>query len=495
MENTISEMFEKQVLQTPNNIAIIDGDRQISYKELNEKVNQFAHYLREKGINKEEKICVVMNHSIEMLVTILAVIKSGAVYIPMEPTFPIKRINFIVNETDAKIVITEQQYENVFERKENLIFYNESIYLKHSKNNPIIVNDEKSLMYVLYTSGTTGTPKGVMVEHGNTCNYVNAFKEYFKITEEDRMLQSSVCTFDIFVEEVFPILLTGGALVIAHSTNYLELLQLIREKEVTITSTFPYFLNDVDKYITEVSEIPDSWKIAISGGDTLRKEYIKKISEKVRVFNTYGPSETTVCASYYEFDKNYSLSESIPIGKSIKNVNIIILDDNLDPVKNGTVGEICISGKGVSRGYLNQPEKTSESFIENPLNTKEILYKTGDLGRVLPDGNLEFIKRKDKQVMILGKRVEPLEVENVMLKNDIIKSAVVKANEDTNGYSYLTAYYTIDKCVENNIKRIKSMMEQYLPDFMIPEFFVKMDEFPITANGKIDLKSLPQIMK
>lgn len=497
MMECVNLLFENQVTETPDNISIIDEKEKITYKKLNEKINQFTHYLLRIGVKKNDRICIVMDHSIEMIETIFAIIKSGATYIPMEPTFPVKRINYIVEESNAKFIITKEKYKDTFEKKDRLIFYNEQLLKNESIENPINIPNEDTIMYVLYTSGTTGKPKGVMVQHKNVFNYINAFKEYFKITNKDKMLQCSVCTFDIFVEEVFPILMTGGTLVVAGSNKLNkpeELFNLIKEKAISITSTFPYFLNDIDKLIKNQDELPDTWRIAISGGDTLRKEFIKKIAKKIRVFNTYGPTETTVCASYYEYNENYDL-DSIPVGRPINNVNIYILDDNLNVMPDGEIGEICISGKGVSKGYLNLEEKTNKNFIPNPFNKSERLYKTGDLGRILPDGNIDFIKRKDQQIMIEGKRVEPLEVENIILKNDKIKNAIVQSYQDERNYSHLVAYFIFNNGEEEKISVIKNEMEQYLPNFMIPETFIKMKEFPSTINGKIDTKSLPMIMR
>lgn len=494
---TIIKMFEKQVAKTPDNIAIKDAKGIVTYEELNKKVNQYARILIEHGVKKQDRVCLVMDHSIDMIIAILAIIKTGATYIPMEPNFPKKRINYIINESEARSVITIEKYSEIFENQNNLIFFEKLDTKEYSDTNFQDNNDSDNVVYVLYTSGTTGNPKGVMVTHENVCNYIKAFKNYFKITEQDKMLQCSVCTFDIFVEEVYPILMTGGTLIIAESNilnNVEELFELIKKERVSITSTFPYFFNDIDKMIKNVSELPDSWKIAISGGDTLKKEYIVKVSTKLRVFNTYGPTETTVCASYYEYDPKYN-SEKIPVGKPIDNVNIYVLDDNLKEVNVGEVGEICIAGKGVSKGYLNLEEKTNENFIVNPFNPSERLYKTGDLGIILDDGNIDFIKRKDNQVMIMGKRVEVQEVENVMLRNYSIKNVVVKPNQDTKGYNYLTAYYTVNNETNENIDEIKNNMKMYLPEFMVPEYFVKMKEFPLTLNGKIDTKILPMIMK
>lgn len=499
MKETINELFEKQVSKTPDNVAVIYEEKKVTFKELNEKINKFANYLIRNGVKKNDRICLITDHSIDMIVSIFAIIKSGATYIPIEPTFPTKRIDFIINEAEPRFIITQEKYENIFDKKYKIIFNDELVYNNEPISNPKNINEGNSPLYILYTSGTTGTPKGVVVEHRNVYNYINAFKEYFKISEKDRMLQSSVCTFDIFVEEVFPILMVGGTLVVANSKQIgksLELLDLIEKQKVTITSSFPYFLNDIDKHINDVKELPNSWKIAISGGDTLRKEYIGKLCDKLRIFNTYGPTETTVCAAYYEFKKDYPISETIPIGKPIENVEIYILDENLNKVNDGEFGEICISGKGVSRGYLNQIEKTNKNFIVNPFNPNERLYLAGDIGRKLNDGNYDFLKRKDEQVMIWGKRVEPQEVEKVMLKNNHIKNAIVKPFTDTHGYSYLTAYYTLNNdSFDENIEGIRNQMKGYLPDFMIPEFFVKMNDFPLGINGKINLKEFPIIMK
>lgn len=493
MGNTINDLFEEQVEKTPDNIAIVYSKKELTYRELNKKVNMLVNYLKDEQVQRDDFIGIILDHSEEMIISILAAVKLGATYIPMEPDFSKKRINYILEQTKAKLVITSRKYKNIIDKERKTIYYDETVFQEYPKEDPKNENNPSTALYVLYTSGTTGKPKGVIIEHRNVCNYVKAFKEYFKITPEDRMLQSSVCTFDIFTEELYPILLTGGALVIADKEKTKkseELLNFIGENNITITSTFPYFLNEVDKL-----EIPKSWRIAISGGDVLRKEYIKHISKKLDVYNTYGPTETTVCASYYKYDENYKLSNSIPVGKPIKGVEIYVLNDKLEKVKNGQVGELCITGNGVSRGYVDKKEKSNSNFIVNPYNSKQKMYKSGDLGRILEDGNIEFIKRKDQQVMIYGKRVEPLEVENVLLKINKIDNAIVKPYEDSNGLSYLAAYYIVDKGENENINQVKEEMRDYLPEFMIPEFFVKMESFPLTPNGKLDRKCLPIVMK
>lgn len=487
---TINELFEEQVKKTPNNVAIILGDLRVTYDELNKMANRKANFLISKGVEKEDYVGIVVNsQTIDRIVDIFAIIKSGAAYVAMEPTFPKERINYIVKQSGMKYVFTQEMYKYIF-KDENILISDKQDYESFSDKNPKTTNCGENAMYILYTSGTTGEPKGVVVEQRNVCNYVTAFKKEFKITQKDKMLQNSVCTFDIFVEEVFPILLSGGTLVIAtdnEKNDVKKLYDLMEKEKVTIMSSFPYLLNDFNKY-----KIPTSLKIAISGGDVLRKEYVDQLIKKVKVYNTYGPTETTVCVSYYYYNTEVD-SKTVPIGKPIYGTDMLVLDENMKKVKTGEIGEICIVGNGVSRGYFNKPEETEKNFVKNPYNESERMYKSGDLGLLREDGTIEFIKRKDKQVMILGKRVEPLEVENVMYKIHDIDCAIVKPFFDEKNYAYLTCYYSTKKDII--LSGIKEHLKEYLPEFMIPEFFVKLDKIPKTENGKIDKKHLPVILK
>ena len=487
---TINELFEEQVKKTPNNVAIILGDLRVTYDELNKMANRKANFLISKGVEKEDYVGIVVNsQTIDRIVDIFAIIKSGAAYVAMEPTFPKERINYIVKQSGMKYVFTQEMYKYIF-KDENILISDKQDYESFSDKNPKTTNCGENAMYILYTSGTTGEPKGVVVEQRNVCNYVTAFKKEFKITQKDKMLQNSVCTFDIFVEEVFPILLSGGTLVIAtdnEKNDVKKLYDLMEKEKVTIMSSFPYLLNDFNKY-----KIPTSLKIAISGGDVLRKEYVDQLIKKVKVYNTYGPTETTVCVSYYHYNTEVD-SKTVPIGKPIYGTDMLVLDENMKKVKTGEIGEICIVGNGVSRGYFNKPEETEKNFVKNPYNESERMYKSGDLGLLREDGTIEFIKRKDKQVMILGKRVEPLEVENVMYKIHDIDCAIVKPFFDEKNYAYLTCYYSTKKDII--LSGIKEHLKEYLPEFMIPEFFVKLDKIPKTENGKIDKKHLPVILK
>lgn len=483
---TIGKRFERQVGETPDNIAVIDGAREMTYGELNRRANRAAAYLVSRGVGREKFVGVVMDHSLEMVVSILAVLKSGAAYVAMEPSFPRERINFILDETGVKFVFTQRRYASLFKEDVEPIFGSQGF-----EGFPDDDLEEEccgeNAMYALYTSGTTGEPKGVIVEHRNVGNYVDAFHHEFGLTENDRMLQNSLCTFDIFTEELFPILLCGGALVIAskeESRNPPLLLDLIRARGVTVISGFPYLLRDIDKL-----PVPPCLRLAIGGGDVMHKEYVANLRHKVMVYNTYGPSETTVCATYYNYTAYGSGIDSIPIGKPIAGVEVYLLDENLVEVPRGEPGEICIAGAGVSRGYLNRPDETAKAFVRNPFDPAQRMYRSGDLGVMLPDGNIDFIKRNDGQVMIEGKRVEPLEVENLMSRLPGVDLAIVKAFTDKSSYHYLVAYYTGTALKED----IKLCLREYLPEYMIPELFVHLKEMPLTLSGKVDRNNLPPV--
>lgn len=423
----------------------------------------------------------------------------------MEPSFPQKRIAFIIKQANIRHVFTQRKHASIFSDPSVLIFEDEPFDEEGADESPSTasaagpnvtdppdapVNHGDDAMYVLYTSGTTGEPKGVIVEQRNVCNYVRAFKNEFHPTERDRMLQNSVCTFDIFVEEVFPILLSGGALIIADETDKESpraLRRLMETEGVTMITGFPYLLSELNAL-----EPNASLRLAISGGDVLRKEHVDRLVGKTAVYNTYGPTETTVCVSYYHYTDPTIDADTVPIGKAVLGTQMHLLDDDLHPVEPGTLGEIGISGAGVARGYQNNEVETAAHFVDNPFGPGK-LYLSGDLGYLRPDGNVEFVKRKDAQTMIDGRRVEPLEVENVLYRFPGIDAAVVKPFLDENGYPYLVGYYQTASGIE--LDALERFLAQYLPDFMIPESLIGLDSLPKTASGKIDRENLPVILK
>ena len=348
------------------------------------------------------------------------------------------------------------------------------------------------LAYILYTSGTSGRPKGVEIENHSVVNYAEAFETEFKTGPGDIMLQYSVCSFDIFVEEVFTTLLNGAAIAIPtpaiRNGSIDGLMKFIERHDVTIIDGFPYLLAELNKLPT----LPQSVNLLISGGDVIRGSYITNLRKPgIRIYNTYGPSETTVCSNYFRADNAEPLDDgTFPIGKAVKGVEVRILDKNLKPVAKGAVGEICIFGEGVGRGYLGNPPE-QRNFVTLPDGTR--MYRSGDLGYELPDGNLAFLHRRDEQVMILGKRVEPEEVENVLNSCPGVERGIVRAFLDDNGLHYLTAYFVAKD--KPTLHDIRSHMASELVDFMIPEFFVRVPSIPLTDRGKVDTDALPVVIK
>ncbi len=416
--------------------------------------------------------------------------KIGAAYVPAEPDFPEERIRFMMRDGQVDYVITHEKYVHLLDGY-SLIFIEKGIEIDRAVHAEVQAKPP-SLAYILYTSGSTGAPKGIAVTNLNVCHYVRAFRDEFHPTLNDVMLQYSVCSFDIFVEEVFAALLSGAVLAIPSKKtrgNIHSLMNFIEDHHVTIVSGFPYLLQEMNDF----EQFPESIRLMISGGDVLRANYINHLLNKVLIYNTYGPSETTVCATYFKCNGENPLPDgTFPIGRAVKGCAIEILDEEMNAVEPGQYGEICILGDGVSNGYIGNRERENMSFIQ--CITGERLYRSGDLGYMLPDGNLAFLRRKDTQVMIGGKRVEPYEVENVLCACPEVKQGFVSPYIDEQGLSYMVAYFVPEKD-DSRLSLMKKQMAAYLPSYMIPEFFVKLTELPLTPNGKVDVQALPVVMK
>lgn len=470
---TIYSRFLELAVNYPDSPAIIEDDRTLTYSQLNAMADSILDKFYDR---KPGYVGIVMHHGAEQIATMLAVLKSGAAYIPAEPSLPQERIDYMMHTAGVELIITDN-------------------YCRHLKPAQREMKDRSTpdgVAYVLYTSGTSGKPKGVVVENHSVVNYAEAFEAEFHTGPGDIMLQYSVCSFDIFVEEVYTTLLNGAAVCIpsaaVHNGSLQGLMKFVDRHKVTIVDGFPYLLAEMNK----LPEIPKSVKLIISGGDVIRASYITNLRDKgIKIYNTYGPSETTVCSNYYRVDNAEPLEDgTYPVGKAVKGVSVKIMDKNLKELQKGQTGEICIFGEGVSRGYLGNPPE-QKNFVTLPDGTR--LYRSGDLGYELPDGNLAFLHRRDDQVMILGKRVEPEEVENVLNTCPEVERGVVRAFLDENGLHYLTAYIIPrENC---SLHAIKKWLSDRLTDFMVPEFFVRVRQIPLTRRGKVDVDALPVVMK
>ena len=470
---TIYNRFYDWACRRPDALAVVGDGGKVTYGEL----DAMADAIMSKFYDDHyDFVGIMMSHGVEMIAAMLAVLKSGAAYVPAEPTLPRERIGYMMRTAGAGFVITDDYCRG----------------LSASRHLPDR-SQPGGIAYVLYTSGTTGRPKGVVVENHSVVNYAEAFEAEFRVGPGDVMLQYSVCSFDIFVEEVFTTLLNGVTLAIPSKAvcegTLAELMDFCERHGVTEISAFPYLLADMNRYRC----YPSRLRLLVSGGDVIRASYITWLKDRdFVIYNTYGPSETTVCATYYRVDNAETLDDgTYPVGRAVKGVGVKILDDGLNEVADGETGEICIYGEGVSRGYLGNPPEQA-NFVTAPDGTR--IYRSGDLGYRMSDGNIAFLRRKDRQVMILGRRVEPEEVENVLNESPCVERGVVRAFTDGQGLAYLTAYFVPShkNCL---LSRIKDFLASRLADFMMPEFFVRMEEIPLTVRGKVNDRLLPVVMK
>lgn len=470
---TIYSRFSRLVALQPDADAVVEDGRSISYRGLDAMADAI---MSKFYAERYPAVGIVMSHGIEMIAAMLAVLKSGAAYVPAEPSLPRERIDYMMRTAGVDFVITDDYCRDL-----------PAAGPLHDRSVP------DGVAYILYTSGTSGRPKGVVVENHSVVNYAEAFEHEFHVTPGDVMLQYSICSFDIFVEEVFTTLLNGATLAIPSKKvkdgSLADLMAFCERHGVTEISGFPYLLADMNRYQC----YPPKLRLLISGGDVIRAAYITWLKDRdFVIYNTYGPSETTVCATYFRVDNALPLDDgTYPVGTPVKGVGVKILDNGLREVPAGTTGEICIFGEGVSRGYLgNPPEQVN--FITLPDGTR--MYRSGDLGYLLPEGNIAFLRRKDRQVMILGRRVEPEEVENVLNESPCVERGVVRAFTDEQGLAYLTAYF-VPSHKNCQLSRIRRFLRSRLADFMVPEFFVRMDEIPLTRRGKVNDRMLPVVMK
>lgn len=488
MENTIYTLFQSVVAKNKQKVAIIEDNRTLTFSELSDLVDMIAGTFPEKA----NSIGIVMNHRAEMIAAIFAVLKCGARYVPAEPSFPTGRIRYMMNEANVDFILTEKECEDKLHEFPLRITDCEICGLETPATKNLSKLSPEQPAYVLYTSGTTGRPKGICVTNKNVCHYVRAFNNEFHLTNKDIMLQYSVCSFDIFVEEVFASLLNGAALAIPseeEKTDIQSLMNFIEKHNVTIISGFPYLLAEMN----HLPAIPHSLRLLISGGDVLRGVYVDHLLEQAEVYNTYGPSETTVCASYYRCNGGTVLEDgTYPIGLPVKGSQIRILDADGKELPTGETGEICIYGGGVSLGYIGNHEEENKAFERQADGS--VMYRSGDLGYFLPNGNIAFLHRKDTQIMIYGKRVEVSEVESRLYQCESVQQAIVRAFTDENGLSYMTAY-VVPTNQSIKVSAVKKELSENLTSFMIPEFFVKMPFIPLNTNGKPDMEKLPIVMK
>ena len=488
---TLIDLFETQAKKTPDNIAIKSKERIITYKELDDLSNQFAHcIIKNYGVNVNDLVGIKLDKTYWAVISMLGILKAGAAYIPIDTNYPAPRKQHILLEAKIKLLVTDTDYLFDEDEFEGSIFAVDVEFDngKYSKQRINQIMSSSSLAYVIYTSGSTGNPKGVMIEHGSLLNYlIWGLSKYSSgiLKPLDFGLFTSLA-FDLTVSSLYLPLISGGRLHIFDSTSDIySVLKNYFHNDIGCVKLTPAHINLVKGLGIENTAI----QVAIVGGDTLTNDHIKtlkRLNPNIQIYNEYGPTESTVGCTVKEI---LSEEEVILIGRPISNTQIYLINEEgeLQPI--GVSGEICIGGDGLARGYLNQEELTSKKFIENPFKAGERLYRTGDMGRWLADGNIEFIGRMDSQIKIRGYRIELGEIEHALLSKTDIQEAVVLAKENQNNEKELVAYLVSEK--EQNTINLRSYLKELLPDYMLPSHYLQLAILPLTSNGKIDKKSLP----
>ncbi|WP_259472806.1 non-ribosomal peptide synthetase, partial [Clostridium estertheticum] len=495
-DKTIHELFEEQVEKTPENIAVVYQEKTLTYRELNEKANSLARILREDGVEQDTMVGIMVDRSLEMIIGIMGILKAGGAYLPMDPEYPKERIEYMLEDSDAQILLTQNDLVDKVKFEGIIVDLEDEELYKESKDNLEKVNKSSDLAYVIYTSGSTGKPKGVMVEHKSTVSLLIGLQQKYPLKDKDVYLLKTNYIFDVSVTELFGWFFEGGKLIVLEKgfqTNSKNILEAIEKNCVTHINFVPSMLSIFVNSMSECDmKIISKLKYLFVAGEQISKNLVYEfhnLNSNVKLENLYGPTEATVYATVYSLISEIYI-KSVPIGKAMVNTKIYILakNNNIQPV--GIAGELCILGGGLARGYLNRPELTAEKFVANPFDPSERMYRTGDLARWLPDGDIEYIGRIDRQVKIRGYRIELGEIENKLLKNEEIKEVVVIDREDKEGNKYLCAYITCDK--EMTVPELRASLSKALPDYMIPAYFMQIEKMPLTPNGKLDRKALPE---
>ncbi|REJ44215.1 MAG: amino acid adenylation domain-containing protein [Microcystis flos-aquae TF09] len=507
----IHQLFEEQVKRTPDAVAVVCSEQKLTYNELNCRANQLAHYLQKLGVKPDELVGICLERSLDMIVGLLAILKVGGAYVPIDPDYPQERISFMLQDTQVKIILTCESLQNSLPNHQTIVICLDKDWQQINQASQENLNSTVSadnLAYVIYTSGSTGIPKGVIVTH-QAVNRLVLNTNYIQFTPDDRVVQASNIAFDAATFEIWGALLNGAKIIIIAKSVLLspqELALSLKENQISVLFLTTALFNQLANLVPQAFS---SLRCLLFGGEAVEPKWVQEVLEKgapQRLLHVYGPTENTTFSSWYLVENVASTATTIPIGKAIANTQIYLLDKNLQPVPIGVVGELHIGGLGLARGYLNRPELTQEKFIPNPFEKDEVipptpinkggnepskLYKTGDLCRYLPDGKIEYLGRIDNQVKIRGFRIELGEIESLLNQNEAVQSSCVIVREDNLGDKRLVAYVVPQPEINLTINEIRQFLRAKLPDYMVPTAFVLLDAFPLTPNGKIDRRALP----
>lgn len=494
----LTKWFEHNVRKQPNAVALSAGDHTMTYAELNEQANRLARHLQKNGVNHQTVTAILAERTPELIVSLLAVLKAGATYVPIDPDYPESRIQYMLKDSGATHLLTHSSF---ISQTRSLAFDgtylfadDQEILLMSSENLPLEAGLDDTA-YIMYTSGTTGQPKGIMTTHSNIARVVKN-TNYLTILETDTLLSLSNSVFDGFTFDVYGALLNGAKLVLPQKETILDmgkLTELIKGEHISVmfvpTALFHLLVDEGTDWMRGVRKV-------LFGGERASVQHVRKafdVMGKGRLLNVYGPTESTVFATYYPIDEAIPLeAHSIPIGKPLNQTGAYILSEHrqLQPI--GMVGELCLSGKGLAKGYLNRPDLTKQVFIPHPFASGERLYRTGDLAYFREDGLIEYAGRVDDQVKIRGHRIELTEIEANLLMHPGVKQAVILADHDETNHTRLLAYITCDDAWKGKLDDIKSRLKERLPAYMLPHELIELENLPLTPNGKVDKRQLPK---
>ncbi|MBR8841048.1 MAG: amino acid adenylation domain-containing protein, partial [Stigonema ocellatum SAG 48.90 = DSM 106950] len=505
-DKCIHELFSQQVELTPDAIALVFEDEQLTYSQLNTRANTIAHHLQSQGVKPDVLVGLCVKRSPLMVVGLLGILKAGGTYLPLDPAYPIERLRFMIKDAQVALVLTQQNLLDLLSEQTVPIVCldNEDFFFREqSPLNPISQVTPDHLAYVMYTSGSTGTPKGVPISHHSLATHCQHIQKYYGIDSTDRVLQFTSLNFDPSLEQIFTTLIAGATLFVRDTKVWTaaQFTEKLLANRLSVINLPPaYWQQLIQHWVNQREQMLNhQLKLVIVGGEEMPPQALRLWNQSpvngVRLLNVYGPTEATIIATCFEISGPFlqlPLVHNIPIGRPLANRKVYILDTDGNPVPIGVPGELHLGGFGLSRGYLHQKELSQEKFLTDPFSNKpgSRLYKTGDLARYLSDGNIEYLGRIDNQVKIRGFRIELGEIEAVLNTHPQIQQAVVIATEEVSGNKRLVGYAVLrDETLSTN--QLREFLQQKLPEYMVPAAFVTLDTLPLTPNGKIDFKALP----
>jgi len=506
-DRCIHELFEVQARRSPDAVAVVLEDKQLTYREVNRRANQLAHYLQKLGVKSEVRVGMCTERSLEMVIGLLGILKAGGAYVPLDPTYPKERLAFMLQDAQVSVLLTQHSLLETLPQDNAKVVCLDTdwqVMARESEQNPAARVMPDNLAYVIYTSGSTGIPKGVLISHHSIARHCLDIQSHYNLDSNDRVLQFASLSFDVSLEQILPTLISGANLILrdAEVWSPTDFLRKITDLGLTVLNLPTVYWHQLAQEWVKLTEPAprNQLKLVTAGGETMLPEDLRLWQQTplshIRLLNAYGPTEATITATTFDASSPSSrdiLLQRVPIGRPIGNRRIYILDKNGNPTPIGVPGELHIGGMGLARGYLNRPDSTAEAFFPDPFSEEpgSRLYKTGDMGRYLPDGSIEFLGRLDNQVKIRGFRIELGEIEAVLSQHPTIRDVAVLARDETANENRLVAYVVPKQQPAPEISELRSFLKTKLPDYMVPSAFVFSDALPLMPTGKVDRGALP----